>query len=106
LYPVIAAPPLLADGAQVRLTEPLAAVAASDCGADGATGEAAPICDQGRDSSIRPETNFPFRQWPPSTPPVLRTWPVSRYEVVVPPMVILTLGIAPELAHEAVRPPL
>ena len=51
---------------------------------------------------MRPETNFPLRQWPLSTPPLLRTWPLSRYEVVVPAMVIFTLGIAPELAHEAV----
>jgi hypothetical protein len=42
-------------------------------GADGATGELAPICAQGWDSSMRPETNFPLRQWPLSTPPPLRT---------------------------------
>src|SRR5712671_4340670 len=102
----MAAPPLLAGGVQVRLTDPLPAVAASDCGADGATGELAPICTQGCDSSMRPETNFPLRQWPLSTPAPLRTWPLSRYVVVIPAMVILTVGMAPELTHDAVFPPL
>src|SRR6266702_3659065 len=102
----MAAPPLLAGGVQVRLTDPLPAVAVSDCGADGATGELAPIWAQGCDSSMRPETNFPLRQWPLSTPPPLRTWPLSRYVVVTPATVTFTAGIAPESTHEAVLPPL
>ncbi len=91
---------------QVRLTDPLPALAASDCGADGAVGEAGTICTHGCDSSKRPDTNCPLRQCPPSTPPVLRTWPLSRYVVVVPAMVTFTAGIAPESTHEARLPPL
>src|SRR6185437_3341741 len=106
LYPETAAPPLLAGAVQVRLTDPSPALAASDCGADGATAELAPICTQECDSSMRPETNFPLRQCPLSTPCPLSTWPLSRYVVVVPATVILTIGIAPELTHDAVFPPL
>src|SRR5579864_9450924 len=102
----MAAPPLEAGAAQDRLTDPLPAVAARDCGAVGTVGALDPICTHERDSSIRPETNVPLRQWPPSTPLVLSTCPESRYVVVTPAMVIFTAGIAPELAQDAVFPPL
>ena len=102
----MAAPPSEAGAAQASVTDPLPAVAASDWGAVGAVGALDPICTHGCDSSIRPETKAPLRQCPLSTPPPLRTWPVSMYVVVAPPMVRLTAGIAPELAQDAVLPPL
>src|SRR5215472_6742116 len=102
----MAAPPLDAGAAQDRLTDPLPAVAARDCGGVGTVGALDPICAHGCDSSMRPDTNFPLRQWPLSTPPPLSTCPESRYVVVAPEMVILTAGIAPELTHDAVFPPL
>ena len=41
---------------------PFSAAATVSLKSLGATGELAPICAQGWDSSMRPETNFPLRQ--------------------------------------------